>query len=156
MNQIWTAWLSEENKQKQEVVGDTVSTRETGNLNLCCREAGCHHGLYRVCTVLHITFHTALNNETCKMLALGQNMIDQVWERHIWQPHVNGWQRRAHFCLSLGTSGVPKDTTAHHMSHTHRHALTWLQDGKNPSSSGLHFRALQQTPIPYLVRSHMI
>lgn len=26
--------MSEENKQKQEVVGDTVSTRETGNLNL--------------------------------------------------------------------------------------------------------------------------
>lgn len=28
--------------------------------------------------VLHVTFHTALNNETGKILALGQDMIDQV------------------------------------------------------------------------------
>lgn len=141
MNRIWTAWFSEENKQKQEVVEHNICTRETGDLNLCCWEAGCHHGLYRFCTVLHVTFHAALNNETCKTLALGQDMMDQVWERHIWQPHVNGWQCRAHFCLSLDPSGFPKDTTAYYKPCTTRrdmHLLA-LQDGKNLSSSGLHF-----------------
>lgn len=160
MNWIWTAWLSEENKQKQEVVEHNICTKlaqqRNGRHKLDLRywEAGCHHGLHSFCTVLHVTFHTALNNETCKILALGQDVINQVWERQIWEPRVNGWQHRAHIHLSLDPSGSPKDTTAYNKPCTtpHRHALTWFA-GREESfllwvatSLKMHSGVLQQTP----------